>query len=191
LKENPKIIIEEKEFVLMQRHTRSMEHNDKMSQHYFHVLEDPIDCVEVQPCVGNEIEDGFKSSRTSLPLCFSSFELLKKNICSISGQGSSKHEWSGDDNSMDNHIKDHVGSDLQSMFSYQPEKEEEVSPESIVQGHFLHPEISMDSQREKVFQSIFSSLENDIVVKFLRNMDMDEDSEIASMEVPTIKKQMT
>jgi hypothetical protein len=41
----------------------------------------------------------------------------------------------------------------------------------------------MDSQREKVFQSVFSSLENDIVVKFLRNIDMDEDSEIASMEV--------
>ena len=37
----------------------------------------------------------------------------------------------------------------------------------------------MDSQREKVFQSIFSSLENDIVVKFLSNIDMDEDFEIA------------
>jgi hypothetical protein len=52
---------------------------------------------------------------------------------------------------MENHIKGHVSSDLQSMFSYQPEKEEEVAPESIVQGYFLRPEISMDSQREKVF----------------------------------------
>jgi hypothetical protein len=188
MKENPKIIIEEKEYVLMQSHARSMEKNDKMSQHSFHVLEDPIACVEIQPYVGNEIEDSFKSGRTTLPLCFSSFELLKKNICSISGQGSSKHERSGDDNSMDNHIKGHVSSDLQSMFSYQPEKEEEVAPESIVQGHFLHPEISMDSQHEKVFQSIFSSLENDIVVKFLRNIDMDEDSEIASMEVSNNKE---
>jgi hypothetical protein len=108
---------------------------------------------------------------------------LKKNICSISGQGSSKHERIGDDNYMDNHIKGHVSSGLQSMFSYQPEKEEEVAPESIVQGHFLHPEIGMDSQCEKVFQSIFSSLENDIMVKFLINIDMDEGYEISSMEV--------
>jgi hypothetical protein len=83
-----------------------------MSQHYFHALEDPIACAEIQPYVGNEIEDGFKSGRTTLSLCFSSFELLNTNICSISGHGSSKHERSGDDNSMDNHIKGHVSSDL-------------------------------------------------------------------------------
>ena len=135
----------------MQSHARSMEKNDKMSQHSFHARGDPIAYAEIQPYFGNEIEDGFKSGRTTLPLCFSSFELLKKNICSISGQGSSKHEQTGDDNSMENHIKGHVSSDLQSMFNYQPEKEEEVAPESIVQGHFLHLEISMDSQREKVF----------------------------------------
>jgi hypothetical protein len=111
---------------------------------------------------------------------------LKKNICIISGEGSSKHERIGDDNSMENHIKGHVSLDLQSMLSYQPEKEEEVAPKSIVQGHFLHPEISMDSQREKVFQSIFSSL--DIVVKFLSNIDMDEDFEIAYMEVSSNKE---
>jgi hypothetical protein len=60
LKENPKIIIEEKEFVLMQSHAKSIEQNDKMSQHYFHALGDPIACVEIQPYVDNEIEDGFK-----------------------------------------------------------------------------------------------------------------------------------
>jgi hypothetical protein len=112
LKENPKIIIEEKESVLMQGHTRSMEQNDKMSQHSFHALGDPISCAEIQPYVDNEIEDGFKLGRTALRLCFSSFELLKKNICSISGQGSSEHERSGDDKSMDNHIKGHVSSHL-------------------------------------------------------------------------------
>jgi len=139
LKENPKIIIEKNESVLMQNHAKSMEQNGKISQHSFHVLEDPIICAEIQPSVGNKIEDGFKSGRTTLPLCFASFELLKKNICSISGQGSSKHEHSGDDNSIDNHIKGHVSSDLQSMFGYQPEKEEEVALESIVKGHFLSP----------------------------------------------------
>jgi hypothetical protein len=46
----------------------------------------------------------------------------------------------------------------------------------------------MDSQCEKVFQSVFSSLENDIVVKFLSNIDMDEDSKIASMEVSSNKE---
>ena len=69
----------------MQSHARSMEHNDKMSQHSFHALGDPIACTEIQPYVDNEIEDGFKSGRTTLPLCFASFKLLKKNIRSISG----------------------------------------------------------------------------------------------------------
>ena len=125
--------------MLMQNHAKSMEQNGKISQHSFHVLEDPIICAEIQPSVGNKIEDGFKSGRKTLPLCFASFKLLKKNICSISGQGSSKNECSGDDNSIDNHIKGHVSSDLQSMFGYQPEKEEEVAPESIVKGYFLSP----------------------------------------------------
>jgi hypothetical protein len=61
LKENPKIIIEEKEYVLMQIHARSLEQNDKMSQHYFHALGDPIACAEIQPYIGNGIEDDFKS----------------------------------------------------------------------------------------------------------------------------------
>jgi hypothetical protein len=112
LKENPEIIIEENKSMLMQSHARSMEKNDKMSQHSFHVLEDPIACPEIQPYVSNEIEDNFKSGRTTLPLCFAYFELLKKNICSILGHGSSKHERSGDDNYMDNHIKGHVSLDL-------------------------------------------------------------------------------
>ena len=62
-----------------------MEQNEKISQHSFHVLENPITCPEMQPSVGDKIEDGFKSGGTTLPLCFASFELLKKNICSISG----------------------------------------------------------------------------------------------------------
>jgi hypothetical protein len=107
---------------------------------------------------------------------------LKKNICSISGQESSRNERSGDDNSMNNHIKGHVSSDSQSMFSYQPEKEEEVTLECIVQGHFFSPEVNIDFQHKKVFQSVSSSLENDVVARFLNNIDMDEDSETASME---------
>jgi hypothetical protein len=42
LKENPKIIIEEKEYVLMQSQDRSMEKNDNILQHSFHALGDPI-----------------------------------------------------------------------------------------------------------------------------------------------------
>jgi hypothetical protein len=89
---------------------------------------------------------------------------------------------------MNDHIKGHVSSNLQSMFSYQLEKEEEVAPKSIVQGHFLSPEINIDSQHEKVFQSIFSSLENDVMVQFLNNIDMDEYFETTSMEVSNNKK---
>jgi hypothetical protein len=47
LKENSKIIIEENEFVLMQNHAKSMEQNDNISKHTFHVLEDPITCAEM------------------------------------------------------------------------------------------------------------------------------------------------
>jgi hypothetical protein len=46
----------------------------------------------------------------------------------------------------------------------------------------------MDSQREKVFQIIFSSLENEIVVKFLSSIELDEYSKIASMEVSSNKE---
>lgn len=68
------------------------------------------------------------------------------------------------------------------MFNYHPENKEEVALESIVQGHFLSPEINIDFQHEKVFKSVFSSLENDVVVQFLNNIDIDEDSETASIE---------
>jgi len=67
------------------------------------------------------------------------------------------------------------------MLSYQPEKEEGVAPEIIVQGHFLSSEININFRYDNVFQSGFSSLENDVVVQFLNNIDRDEDSENASM----------
>jgi hypothetical protein len=58
--------------------------------------------------------------------------------------------------------------------------------EIVVKGYFPPSEtnISMqqDFQQGKVFQSFLSSPENDVVVQFLSGLDMDEDSETASME---------
>jgi len=47
LKENSKIIIEANESVPMQNHAKSMEHNDKVSQQSFYVLEGPITCAKI------------------------------------------------------------------------------------------------------------------------------------------------
>jgi hypothetical protein len=152
----------------MQSYTKSMEQDDKISQHSFQVLEDPITCVEIQLSIEDKIEGNFKSGGATLPLCFASFELLKKNICSVPGQEISRHERSGDNNPMNNHIKGHVSSNLQSMFSYQPE--EEVVPEDIVQSHPPSPEINIDFRYDKVFQTGLSSLENDVVVQFLKSI---------------------
>jgi hypothetical protein len=37
-----------------------------------------------------------------------------------------------------------------------------------------------------VFQSVFSSLENDVVVQFLNNIDMDDDSEMRILKMNDI-----
>jgi hypothetical protein len=44
LKENPEIIIEEKECVLMPNHTDSLEQIDKILQQYPHMSDDPVTC---------------------------------------------------------------------------------------------------------------------------------------------------
>jgi hypothetical protein len=171
-----------------------MEQNDKTSQHFSHVIKDPITCStisEMHPSVEDKNEDNIESSGTTLPLCFASFKWLKKNICNVLGQESSRHEGkykkrSGDDNHMNNHIKGYVNSDWHPMFNCQPKKEEGAAPNIVVQDHFLSPETRIDIQHcfqhGKVFQSCLSSLENDVVVQFLSSLDMDEYPETASME---------
>jgi hypothetical protein len=121
LKENSEIIIEANKFVLMRNHTRPMKQIDEILQHSSHALDDPITCFvedlvnsKVQSLVedkaenehvqqskeiekstydnSGENEEGFESGNKTLPLCFSSFRMLKQNVYSVSNQKASKHD---------------------------------------------------------------------------------------------------
>jgi hypothetical protein len=121
LKENSKIIIEANKLVPMQNHTKPTRQIDKILQCFSHVFDDPINfCVEylvsskvqslvedkvendhvqqskeIEKCAYNnneEIEESFESGKRTLPLCFSSFELLKQNVCNVSNQKESRHD---------------------------------------------------------------------------------------------------
>jgi hypothetical protein len=90
------------------------------------------------------------------------------------------------------YLKGYSNSELQPVLNHQLEKEDEVDQEIVVKGHFPSPEADIDIQQyfqqDKVFQSCLSSPENDVVVQFLSGLDMDEDSETASMETPSSEK---
>jgi hypothetical protein len=121
LKEKSKIIIEAKECVLMPNHTDSLEQIDKILQQSSHVFDDHVTCYvegivisklqplvkdesenecvqqskEIEKCAydsNEENEEGFESSERTLPLCFSSFKLLKQNVYNVSNQKSSMHD---------------------------------------------------------------------------------------------------
>jgi hypothetical protein len=63
-----------------------------------------------------------------------------------------------------------------------PLAEDETDQEIVVKSHFSSHELDKDIQQDKVFQSCLSSPVNDVVVQILSGLDMDEDSETASME---------
>jgi hypothetical protein len=157
--------------------------------------------LKLLPCS----ESNGLANENYLPLCFSSFELLKENDEITEEQGKFDFIHNGtflhekiiiieEDQQPSHTFNDHVvdymegyfSSDLQPVLSYQPEKEDEVVQEIVVKGYFPPSEtnISMKKyfQQGKVFQSFLSSPENDVVVQFLGGLDMDEDFETASME---------
>jgi hypothetical protein len=275
LKENSKIIIEADECVLRPNLIVSPEQIDKILQQSSHMVDASITCYveglvssklqplvedksenecvqpskEIENCAydnSEENEEGFKSGERTLPLCFSSFKLLKQNVYNVSSRKSSRHDVEySESNGLENenylplccssfellkenyeiteeqgksdcihngtvlheqiviceedqqpshtfidhavdHMEDYFSSDLQPVLSYQPEKEDEVDQEIVVKGYFLPSEtnasVQQDFQQSKVFQRCLSSPENDVVVQFLNGLDIDEDSETASME---------
>jgi hypothetical protein len=157
-----------------------------------------------------EESSGF-ANENYLPLCFSSFEWLKENHdiaeetgksdCIHSGtvlhekivisEEDQQHSHALNDHAAD-YLKGYSNSELQPMLNHQLEKEDEVDQEIVVKGHLPSPETNIDIQQyfqqDKVFQSCFSSPENDVVVQFLSGLDMDEDSKTASMETPSNEK---
>jgi hypothetical protein len=119
LKENVEIIVEASEFVQMQNHTELTKQINKMLEYSFEMLGDPIlgfedDFVdseiqslteekdegehvqkpkEMEECTYDDTgknEEGYESGNKALPLCFSSFALLKRN--GVPNQKISKHE---------------------------------------------------------------------------------------------------
>jgi hypothetical protein len=120
LKENSKIIIEANECVLMPNHIDSLAQIDKILQQSSYVFDDPVTCYvenlvssKLQPLVedksenehvqqskeiekssydnSEENEGSFESGERTLPLCFASFKLLKKNVY-VSNQKSFKYD---------------------------------------------------------------------------------------------------
>jgi len=63
-----------------------------------------------------------------------------------------------------------------------PLVEGEADHKIFAESHFPSPELDEDIQQDKVFQSCLCSPMNDVVVQILSGVDMDEDSENASME---------
>jgi hypothetical protein len=83
---------------------------------------------------------------------------------------------------------------IESLYEYSSQQqivapplvEDEVDQEIVVKSHFpsheLDRDIQQDFQQDKVFQSCLYSPMNDVVVRILSGLDMDEDSETTSME---------
>jgi hypothetical protein len=181
---------------------------------FFQIAEENVYNVSNQKASRHDVEYEESSGLTNenyLPLCFSSFEWLKENhdITEETGKsdcihsGTVLHEEiviSKEDQQHSHALNDHVvdylkgysNSELQPVLNHQIEKEEEVDQEIVVKGYFPSPETNIDIQQyfqqDKVFQSCLSSPENDVVVQFLSGLDMDEDSETASMETPSSEK---
>jgi hypothetical protein len=135
---------------------------------------------------------------------FLSFELLKENheITEEAGRsecnGTALHgkiviskEDQQPSYALNDHVADYMegyfNSDLQPVLNYQLENEDEVDQEIIVGGYFPSPELNKDLQQnfqqDKVFQSCLSSPMNEVIVKFLSGLDMDEDLETAFIEI--------
>jgi hypothetical protein len=251
LKENAKIIIETKENMLMPNHTDPLRQFDKELQPLVR-KESEKKCVqqprEMERCAydrSKENEENFESDERTLPLCFSSFKLLKQDVNNVPDQKSSRcdveyPEYSGlanenhlplcfssfellkanheiteeagksDDNgttlhgkiviseedqqpsyALNDHVDDYMegyfGSDLQHVLNYQLENENEADQKIVIKGHFPSPELNKDLhqyfQQDKVFQSCLSSPMNEVIVKFLSGLDMDEDFETAFIEI--------
>jgi hypothetical protein len=81
-------------------------------------------------------------------------------------------------------LEGYFNSEFQSVLNHQIK--EEADQEILIEGLFLSPRTNADVQQyyqqDKVFQGFLSSPENDVVILFLNNLDVDEDFEISPME---------
>jgi hypothetical protein len=98
LKENAKVIMETKDSILMPNHIDSLGQLEK-KLHPWVKEESERECVqqpkEMEICAHDRSKankEYFESGEGTLPLCFSSFKTLKKNVYNVSNQTSSRHD---------------------------------------------------------------------------------------------------
>ena len=148
-----------------------------------------------------ESEERIKlTDKNSLPLCFSSFEWLRENHEISEKIGTSDYIHSSTilhekvfiikehqlhSHAFQNHyLEGYFNSEFQYVLNHQIK--EEADQEILIEGLFLSPRtnayVQQYYQQDKVFQGFLSSPENDVVILFLNNLDVDEDFEISPME---------
>jgi len=223
LKENAKIIIEANECVLIPNHTDSLKQIDKKLRLYSHAFDDSLTCYEeglssskFQPFVKDESENEcvqqskeiekcaydsneeneeiFESGVRTLPLCFSSFKLLKQNVNNVSDQKPSKHDVEYEEsNRLENESYFPLCFSSFELSRTNHEKTEKDGKSVVVQSHLpsfeIDEDIQLDFQQNKVFQSCLSPPVNDVVVQIISGLDMYEGSETPSME--TLRNEKT
>ena len=138
------------------------------------------------------------TNKSSLPLCFYSFEWLRENY-EISEKMTSDYihtstvlhekvaiikEHQLHSHALhDHYLEGYFDSEFRSELNHQIK--EEFDQEIFIEGIFLslrtNADVQQYYQQDKVFLGFFSSLENDILVKFLNNIDTGKDFENTSM----------
>jgi hypothetical protein len=144
--------------------------------------------MEKCACDKNEgNEEISKSEVRTLPLCFASFKVLKRNVNNVSDKKPSKYDVKFEESSrLANERYLPLCFSSFEWLKANHEKIEKFDQGIVVKSHFPSPEldedIQQDSQQDKVFQICLSSPVNDVVVQILSGLDMDEDSETTSVE---------
>jgi len=145
---------------------------------------------EIEKCAydsNEENEENFESDGRTLPLCFSSFKLLKKNFNNVSDEKSSRHDVESEEsNRPANESYLSLCFSSFELLRANHEQIEKFGKSVVVQSHFpsskIDEDIQLDFQQNKVFQSCLSLPVNDPAVQILSSLDVYEHSETPSME---------
>jgi len=203
----------------MPNHIDSLEQIHKILQQSSHMVDASINCYvegivssKLQPliedksenecvqqskemekcaCDRNEgNEEMSKSEVRTLPLCFSSFKVLKQNVNNVSDQKPYRYDVEFEErNRLANERYLPLCFSSFNLLRANHEKAKKVGKSVVVQSHLpsseIDEDIHQDFQQDKVFQSCLSSPMNNVVVQILSGLNRDEDSEAAYMEIPS------
>jgi hypothetical protein len=122
-----------------------------------------------------------------LPLCFTSFKLLKQNVNNVSYQKPSRHDVESEErNRLANERYLPLCFSSYELLRVNHEQTKKAGKSVVVQSHFpsseIHEDIQLDFQQNKVFKSCLSPPMNDVVVQILSGLDVYEGSKTPSIE---------